>query len=93
MPADDQDRPAATVEIASGAAPSTAADHASVAAQLRGVDDALERLGELPVDARVAVFTDLHQQLTAALAVTATAAGPVDEDPPRQRPGSAHRSR
>ncbi len=92
MLAYDQDWGPPTGATAGGSAPSTTADPASVAAQLQGVDDALARLPELPVEGQVAVYTDLHQRLTAALAVTATAAGPA-EDPPRHHPGSAQRSR
>lgn len=67
-------------------------DQASVTARLQDVDDALVHLADLPVDAQVAVFTDLHQRLTAALAVTATATGSADEQSAR-RPGPAHPSR
>ena len=70
-----------------------ATEQPAIVEQLQGVDDALASLADLPLDAQVAVFTDLHQRLTAALDVAATAAQPVD-DPPRYRPGQpSHRSR
>ena len=83
MPAYDQHSAAVP-----GGRPSTTVDPVAVD-QLHGVDAALAQLPHLPVDAQVAVFTDLHQQLTAALAVTAAGA----DDPPGQRPGSVHRNR
>lgn len=58
---------------------------------LQEVDAALAGLIELPVGAQVAVFTDLHQRLTAALAVTATA-GAADESA-RPRFDNAHDDR
>lgn len=78
--------------IAGGPSSSLTADQASVEARLQAVDEALARLPQLPVAAQVAVFADLHQQLTDALAITATTVGPAD-DLPRQRPGSGQRSR
>lgn len=87
----DDDQGGSTVRGVPGhPARSTPADQGSVAARLQDVDDALEQLAGLPVDAQVAVFTTLHQQLTAALAVTP--GGPPDE-PPGHRPGSARPSR
>lgn len=65
------------------ATPAASAAHASVVQQLGEVDAALADLAKLPVDARVAVFTDLHRQLTAALAITATTA---PEDSPGRHP-------
>lgn len=90
MPTNDNYGGPAARGVPGGPARSAPADQASVAAQLQGVDDALEQLAGLPVDAQVAVFTTLHQQLTAALDVTA--AGPPDQLP-GHRPGSVHPSR
>jgi hypothetical protein len=93
MPSGDQQGRPVVGGLPGRPAPSGAApDAASAAAQLHDVDDALERVAALPVDAQVAVFTDLHQRLTAALAVTGAAAGPSDE-PPGSRSGPSRPSR
>ena len=93
MPANDQDGSRTGGAPAGGPAVVPGTEQAAVAAQLREIDGALTGLAQLPVDAQVAVFTDLHRQLTEALAVTATATGPADERPPH-RPGQpAHRGR
>lgn len=92
MPADDHHGRPAIRGIPGGPGPSTTADQASVAAELHDVDDQLAHLADLPVDAQVAVYADLHQRLTAALAVTATAAGSTEE-PPGHRSGPGRPSR
>jgi hypothetical protein len=61
-------------------------EHPGAAGQLQDIDDALAGLPALPIDAQVAVFTELHQRLTAALAVTATAAGSTDDQPRHDQP-------
>lgn len=90
MPTDDNYGGPAAMGVPGGPARSTPADHTSVVAQLQEVDDALEQLAGIPVDAQVAVFTTLHRQLTAALDVTA--AGPPDQ-PPGHRAGSVRPGR
>lgn len=93
MPADDQQMSATTGPVPGGSPHANAGDPSPVDGQLKDVDDALGHLAELPIAAQVAVFTDLHQRLTAALAVTASAAG-VSDEPPQHRPGQPpHRNR
>lgn len=81
MSANDQD--GESVIAAHDGAPSTPVPTGNLlpgVRELQEVDAALAGLIDLPVGAQVAVFTDLHQRLTAALAVTATA-GAADESP------------
>jgi hypothetical protein len=91
MPAYHQEAAPPAGAPAGGAVPADAAQ-VTVAQRLQAVDDAIAGLADLPVDAQVAVFTDLHQQLTAALDVTAAAApggeaaGPRTGDPATPKP-------
>lgn len=90
---DDQVRPPNPTPAGAPGVPSPGAQQDSVSRQLQGVDDALGDLADLPVAEQVAVFADLHQQLTAALAVTAAAAGPADAAPQHRPGGPGHRGR
>jgi hypothetical protein len=92
MPADDHHGRPAVRGLPGGPGPSLTAGPASVTDQLQDVDDALTQLADLPVDAQVAGYADLHQRLTAALAVTATAAGSTEE-PSGHRSGPGRPSR
>lgn len=89
----DQVAPPNTSPYGSRVVPTAGSQQEAVTEQLRGVDDALRDVAGLPVAEQVAVFTDLHQQLTAALAVTVAAGGPADEIQQHRPGGPGHRGR